>query len=356
MATPGEFTLQAFMNGKMDLSQAEAVADLIASSSGASHNMAMNQMRGGFSKQIAALREKLLQFISMVELELDFSEEDVEFADRARLFKLVEQIHGQLSRLAQSFRVGNALKNGIPVAIIGKPNVGKSTLLNTLLDEEKAIVSEVPGTTRDYIEDVILIEGIAFRFIDTAGLRETKDKVETLGVARTREKIQQASIILYLIDAHDKSTNFKPILHTVKKMIDDGHKQVIYLLNKIDKADDDFNDHPVYGYFDEDDTVIGISAKKDINIERLSRALVDIAKVDDRPGEDVIVNNLRHYEALENAREGLNRVMNGLETGISADLLAQDIRQVLHYLGEITGEITTDEILGNIFRNFCIGK
>jgi len=359
LANPGEFTQRAFLNGKMDLSQAEAVADLIASSSEASHKMAINQMRGGFSGEISELRRQLLDFVSLIELELDFSEEDVEFANRNELEKLVESIQQNVNKLIQSFSTGNALKKGIPVAIIGKPNVGKSTLLNTLLNEEKAIVSEIPGTTRDYIEDIMILNGISFRFIDTAGLRDTKDRIETLGIEKTHERIKQASIILYLIDAHDNTSNFKNILHTVKNLIKEENeyqsKKVIYLLNKIDTFDD-FSEHPVYEYFEEDDTVLTISAKKKLHIDSLIDELIASAHVKKNLNGDVIVNNMRHYEALKHTSEALHRVINGLEEQIASDLLAQDMREAIHYLGEITGEISTDEILGNIFKNFCIGK
>jgi tRNA modification GTPase len=385
-AKPGEFTRRAFLNGKMDLSQAEAVADLIASESAAFHKVVMQQMRGGFSGEIKALRSRLLEFISLVELELDFSEEDVEFADRSELRALLDKIAVTLGSLTGSFALGNALKNGIPVVIAGKPNVGKSTLLNLLLKEEKALVSEIPGTTRDSIEDVIHLEGISFRFIDTAGIRETADKIEIMGIERTMEKIRQAGIILFMAEAGDTGEHINHLLESLQNKPEFEGKRIILLLNKSDLLpghgetategnsaaagktvtsrtgplpETSDNRTVITKHFPslgEKDHVLNISAKTSKGLEELKRLLVSIVQ-QDSPGQgDVIVTNIRHYHALKNAHEAVLRASEGLENQLPGDLLAMDIREVLHYLGEITGEITTDEILGNIFRNFCIGK
>ena len=359
MAKPGEFTQRAFLNGKMDLPQAEAVADLIASSSRAFHKVAVNQMRGGFSKEIKKLREKLLHFVSLVELELDFSEEDVEFADRSELKSLLQSISEMTGSLTKSFSFGNAIRNGIPVVIAGKPNVGKSTLLNSLVSEEKALVSEIPGTTRDSIEDVIHIEGIAFRFIDTAGIRETTQKIEIMGIRRTMEKIRQASVILLMVEATDTPDHINQIIEGLREKPELSGKRIILLLNKSDLPRKENSVKPSGDNFpslDEKDHVVEISAKKGDGLENLKELLVDIVN-EGRPKEDdIVVTNARHYEALKNAHEAVKRAGDGLDGGLPGDLLAIDIREVLHYLGEITGEITTDEILGNIFKNFCIGK
>ena len=354
LAKPGEFTMRAFFNGKMDLSQAEAVADLIASTTEASHKVAVQQMRGGFSNEIKILRDRLLKFISLIELELDFSEEDVEFADRKDLKKLVNEIKELLSRLINSFELGNVIKNGVPVTIIGNPNVGKSTLLNVFLNENKAIVSEIPGTTRDVIEDTINIEGISFRFIDTAGLRETKNKIETLGIEKTYEKINLASIVLLLVDAQDEIENIEYQINNIKKIIND--KKFIVIVNKTDKLNDSELKAKINSLKNNDYSLIEISAKKNVNIDTLTNELIKTVNLSSLNANDVIVTNVRHYEALIKAKENLLRVIQGLDDNISGDFVAMDIRQVLHYLGEITGEITTDEVLGNIFKNFCIGK
>ncbi len=347
LANPGEYTLRAFLNGKLDLSQAEAVADLIASNSEAARKVAMSQLKGGFSDELKNLRAKLVNFVSLIELELDFSEEDVEFADRNELKQLINDISHKINKLVDSFSFGNAIKNGIPVAIVGQPNVGKSTLLNTLLREDKALVSDIAGTTRDSIEDVISINGILFRFIDTAGLRHTDDTIENMGIERTIEKIKNAQIILYLIDT---SINRKPEFYDkIKPFLDD--KKLIIIANKIDKAvislnPSDFNNAEI----------IEISAKHKTNIEQLEEALLKAANMTDFNQNDIIITNTRHYEALKRTSEAAERVIAGLENNISTDLLSFDIREMLHFLGEITGEITNDEILGNIFKNFCIGK
>ena len=355
LAKPGEFTQRAFLNGKMDLSQAEAVADVIASSSAASHRLAMNQMRGGFSKEIQHLRSQLLQFVSLIELELDFGEEDVEFADRSQLVQLSDDIQVIIARLVHSFSVGNVLKNGIPVVIVGETNAGKSTLLNLLLNEDKAIVSEIHGTTRDAIEDIINIHGITFRFIDTAGIRSTNDEVEKMGINRTFRKIDQASIIIWMID----TTHFnKEIEYIADKIVPKTkHKKLIIVFNKIDKISQEEQqilEEEFLPYVPAER--IYLSAKYKKNTENLENALLKAANFPELNSDDVIVTNLRHYEALSKALESIERVKKGLKTNLSGDFIAQDIRECMHYLGEITGEITTDEVLGNIFEKFCIGK
>lgn len=354
LAQPGEFTQRAFLNGKMDLSQAEAVADLIASTSAASHRMALNQMRGGFSDALAKLRTQLLDFVSLVELELDFTEEDVEFADRSQLKQLTTEINELITRLADSFRVGNALKNGIPVALVGETNVGKSTLLNLLLNEEKAIVSDIHGTTRDSIEDSVDINGINFRFIDTAGIRNTKDKVENMGIERTYQKIEQASIVLWLIDCTQVSEHIEWLTDRIAKRAEG--KKIILVFNKIDKIIEDEREILSELFEQFEGERIYISARNKINTDKLQKALVEAAQIPEINSGDVIVNNVRHYEALINAKTAINRVIEGLDSDISGDFLSQDIRECMHYLGEITGQISNDEILGNIFSKFCIGK
>ncbi|MFC2605146.1 MAG: tRNA uridine-5-carboxymethylaminomethyl(34) synthesis GTPase MnmE [Bacteroidota bacterium] len=350
-AQPGEFTMRAFVNGKIDLSQAEAVADLIASTSKAMHKMAIDQMKGGFSVELQKLRGQLLDFVSLIELELDFSEEDVEFADRRKLRVLAVNIEQHIGRLADSFSVGNVLKNGVPVALVGKTNVGKSTLLNVLLNEEKAIVSDIHGTTRDTIEDSVVIDGIVFRFIDTAGIRDTEDEVENLGIRRTFQKIDAATIVLWLVDATEISDIKTDI---VPEDID--RSKTVLVVNKSDMVSADRQKR----IGDIVDTTglkaIFISAKRRTNIDLLQKLLVDTVQLNKIDTNAVIVNNVRHYEALVNARRAIVRVVEGLDTQISGDLLSQDIRECMHYLGEITGQISTDEILGNIFSKFCIGK
>ncbi len=356
-AAPGEFTQRAFFNGKMDLSQAEAVADIISSKTSISHKIAINQMKGGFSAEISRLRQELLYFASLIELELDFGEEDVEFADRSKLKAIIIRVKELADKLAGSFRLGNALKNGIPVAIVGKPNSGKSTLLNALLMEERAIVSEIPGTTRDIIEDTIDIDGIEFRFIDTAGLRETTDIIEAMGIRKTHEKISQASLILLIDEVSDSAMSINKRAESVRKMISESDKRLIILINKTDIAS--ASSQKVLKSqisLDEKDTLLFISAREKTGLEELRLKLGELSMKVKMSSEDVIITNLRHYEALTRVSESLGRVLLGLNEMIPEDLIAIDIRQAIHYLGEITGEITTDEILGNIFRNFCIGK
>lgn len=354
LAQPGEFTQRAFLNGKMDLSQAEAVADLIASSSEASHRMAMNQMRGGFSNELMKLRTRLLNFVSLVELELDFSEEDVEFADRTQLNSLSAEIEQLIVRLSDSFRVGNALKNGIPVALVGETNVGKSTLLNVLLNDEKAIVSDIHGTTRDVIEDIININGITFRFIDTAGIRNTKDKIESMGIERTFQKIEQAAIVLWILDCTQLSEHIEWLTDKIERKAEG--KKIIMVFNKIDKIVEEEREvlNQLFEQFEGER--IYISAKNRLNTDELKEALVKASQLPSLQPGDIVVNNIRHYEALQKALSSIRRVKEGLENGISGDFLSQDIRECMHYLGEITGQISNDEILGNIFGKFCIGK
>ena len=354
LAKPGEFTQRAFLNGKMDLSQAEAVADLIASTSAASHRMALNQMRGGFSSELMKLRTQLLHFVSLIELELDFNEEDVEFADRMQLNNLATTIERLILKLSDSFRVGNALKNGIPVALVGETNVGKSTLLNVLLNEEKAIVSDIHGTTRDVIEDCVNVKGIIFRFIDTAGIRDTKDKIESMGIERTYQKIEQASIVLWILDCTQLSEHIEWL--TDRIAIKAQGKKVILVFNKIDKIA--VEEREILGQFFNqlEGERIYISARERINTDLLQKALINAAQLPEINPGDVVVNNIRHYEALQQAHSAIRRVIEGLESGISGDFLSQDIRECMHFLGEITGQISNDEILGNIFGKFCIGK
>ncbi len=359
-ADAGEFTMRAFHNGKMDLAQAEGVADLIASNSEAAHKLSMQQMRGGFSNEIKKLREKLLNFISLIELELDFSEEDVEFADRSQFKFLLEEINRLIEKLLNSFELGNAIKNGFPVAIAGNTNVGKSTLLNRLLNEEKAIVTDIAGTTRDVIEDVINIQGVEFRFIDTAGIRETKEKVESIGIERTFDQIDKSKIVLLMVDAGQKLDYVLQTIRKVEKRIEDRNKKLLVLLNKVDQVEsaDKLNqiEQSIRESIKTNDEFLRISAKTGQNTEKLIEQLLDAANLDQLRQDDIMVTNARHYEALKRAHESLQRAREGLETGLPTDLLAMDVRDVLHYLGEITGEITTDEILANIFANFCIGK
>lgn len=354
LAEPGEFTRRAFRNGKFDLSQAEAVADLISSSSRASHRVAMNQMRGGFAKKLIDLRDKLLQFVSLIELELDFSEEDVEFANREQLYLLTQEIGEEIDKLVHSFRLGNAIKSGIPVAIIGETNAGKSTLLNLLLNEEKAIVSDIHGTTRDVIEDIMNIGGVTFRFIDTAGIRQTSDTIESMGIERTFRKIEQASIVLWMIDLTTPREKIESLAKSIVPKTEGKH--LVLLFNKADLIPGEQraeleNILPEVG-----DDRLFISARQHYNTDRLQELLVKAAAIPSISEEDVIVTNLRHYEALTKALEAILRVKEGLEIGITHDFLSQDIRECMFHLGEITGQISTDEILGNIFSKFCIGK
>jgi tRNA modification GTPase len=351
MAQPGEFTLRAFLNGKLDLSQAEAVADLIASKSSTSHQVAMQQMRGGFSSQIRTLRQNLVDFASLIELELDFSEEDVEFADRADLKKLVNTIQRIVQRLIDSFEVGNVIKNGIPVAIVGKPNAGKSTLLNALLEEERAIVSDIPGTTRDVIEDEMNIDGVQFRFIDTAGIRETNDIIESIGVEKTYEQIKLSSIAIYLFDAHEiTSSELKLIVNDITPHL--HNSQLVLVANKIDKEDAEY----IKKEFAEFPGMLFISAKEGTGIEEFKQHLVHLFDSRTVNITETIVTNVRHAEALRHTNSALIKVLEGLNQNVSGDFLAMDIRQALHHLGTITGEISSDDLLANIFSRFCIGK
>lgn len=353
-ALPGEYTQRAFLNGKMDLSQAEAVADLIASTSAGMHKLAINQMRGGFSNELTKLRSQLLDFTSLIELELDFSEEDIEFADRTNLKQLATNIEQLIHKLADSFSVGNAIKNGIPVAIIGETNAGKSTLLNLLVGEERAIVSDIHGTTRDVIEDTINLSGITFRFIDTAGIRETNDTIESLGIERTFQKLRQASIVLWVIDLTSPSEQIEELAQTIIPQTEG--KKVILVFNKSDllSPEELAIKQELLGKVPADR--LYISAKQQANTEILKQYLIQAAALPEVSQNDVIVTNVRHYEALTKAHEAILRVINGLEMNISGDFLSQDIRECMHYLGEITGQISNDEILGNIFGKFCIGK
>jgi tRNA modification GTPase len=354
MAAPGEFSRRAFMNGKMDLSQAEAVADLIASTSAANHRVALQQMRGGFSKELDALRADLLHFVTLVELELDFSEEEVEFADRKDLRDLASKMEKHLHKLVDSFKLGNALKNGIPVAIVGETNAGKSTLLNQLLNEEKAIVSAIHGTTRDTIEDTVNLGGMTFRFIDTAGLRKTDDEIEKMGIERTYQKIEQAQIILWVIDSTQVTEHIEWMAGKIMPRVEG--KNLLVIFNKSDKISKE-EQVVLNGLFKHFSTTrIHLSAKKGENIDHLRAKLLEIAGLPELERQDVVVTNLRHYESLNLAHQAVLRVQNGLETNLSSEFISQDIRECLHYLGQITGLITNDEVLHNIFRHFCIGK
>lgn len=355
LAAPGEFSQRAFLNGKMDLSQAEAVADLIASSSAASYRIALSQMKGGFSAELVKLRSDLLHITSLLELELDFSEEDVEFADRLELRRIAGNIEALLNRLCDSFALGNVIKNGVPVAIVGNTNVGKSTLLNALLNEDKAIVSDIAGTTRDVIEDTIVMNGITFRFIDTAGIRSTEDEVENIGIGRTFAKIGQARIVLLLTDLSRGVECFENYYRQVKEKLATDARLLI-VLNKTDRVDDLLTPQETIRLFTAGEEIIPVSAKNGTNLDFLIRELVDTVNLHSLHSGDVIVSNARHYEALSHARTAVRRVITGLESGLSGEFVSQDIRECLHYLGEITGDITTDEVLGNIFKHFCIGK
>jgi tRNA modification GTPase len=361
MAQAGEFTLRAFLNGKLDLSQAEAVADLIASDNEASHQIAMQQMRGGFSNEIAKLREELLNFASLIELELDFAEEDVEFADRTQFRQLLERIEFVLKRLIESFAVGNVIKNGIPVAIVGEPNVGKSTLLNALLNEERAIVSDIAGTTRDTIEDELVINGIGFRFIDTAGIRETKDVVESIGIQKTFEKIEQAQVVLYLVDSSVTLSCHPELVEgtvdILKKEIDIIKnkyplKTVLVIFNKMDLMSTDV----ISNLKSQISNSLFVSAKQKTAIDELKNKLLSFVNTGSLHNNETIVTNTRHYDSLLKALEEIQKVRFGMDNNVSSDLMAIDIKQALYYFGEITGEVTNDELLGNIFANFCIGK
>ncbi len=362
-AKAGEFTLRAFLNGKMDLSQAEAVADLIASDSEASHQLALQQMRGGFSNKIKELRDELIHFASLIELELDFAEEDVEFADRQQFTNLVQRIKTTLKQLVDSFAVGNVLKEGVPVAIIGEPNVGKSTLLNALLNEDRSIVSDIAGTTRDVIEDELVLDGIRFRFIDTAGIREAQDEIEKIGIKKTYEKIGEAKVVIFLIDAcalsqtakchtaqHDEVLQkFETELKNIATKYPD--KKILIVVNKIDKID-----RKDYQIDTQKYPLIEISAKQKTGIDTLVNELTSLVQTGQLGTNDIIVSNARHYHALNQALQSILQVEEGIQSNLSTDLLTIDIRATLQSLGEITGEISTDDLLDNIFRNFCIGK
>ena len=352
MATAGEFTLRAFLNGKLDLSQAEAVADLIASNSKASHQVAMQQMRGGFSSDLKVLRQDLLNFASLIELELDFAEEDVSFADRDDFRELLSKVSRLLKSLIASFAMGNVLKNGIPIAIVGAPNVGKSTLLNALLNDDKAIVSEIAGTTRDAIEDELIINGVCFRFIDTAGIRETKDVVENIGIKKTFENIEKAQLVLYLVDA-TKIENTTLEIDEIQRKYPD--KRIITIINKSDLILETEHLKPACGR-QAQNSKLYISAKHKTGIDALIKVLTDLSFTGKLATNQTIVSNARHFDALNQALNSINEVSTGLENQLSSDLLSIDIRQALYFLGEITGEVTNDDLLGNIFANFCIGK
>ncbi|NBW28627.1 MAG: tRNA uridine-5-carboxymethylaminomethyl(34) synthesis GTPase MnmE [Flavobacteriaceae bacterium] len=361
MANPGEFTLRSFLNGKMDLSQAEAVADLISSDNEASHQIAMQQMRGGFSNEIMKLRQELLNFASLIELELDFAEEDVAFADRTQFKDLLNRIEFVLKRLIDSFAVGNVIKNGIPIAIVGEPNVGKSTLLNSLLNEERAIVSEIAGTTRDTIEDELVIGGIGFRFIDTAGIRDTEDFVESIGIKKTFEKIEQAQVVLYLVDGTRLTVDEKidSILVEVGKTRNQfPQKPILIIINKMDLISPEIISKINFKLTTNNQqlTSIYISAKEKIGVDDLKNKLLSYVNTGALKNNETIVTNTRHYDSLLKALEEIQKVNFGLQTNISSDLIAIDIREALYHFGMITGEVTNDELLGNIFANFCIGK
>ena len=357
LAEAGEFTKRAFLNGKLALNQAEAVADLIASDSKASHQVALQQMRGGFTSEIEDLRQELLNFASLIELELDFSEEDVEFADRSQFEQLLKRIKTTLQTLIQSFSAGNAIKNGIPVAIVGKPNAGKSTLLNTLLNEERAIVSDIAGTTRDTIEETLHIDGFTFRFIDTAGIRDTQDKIEAIGVEKAKEKIKKAQLILYLYNEKENTTD--EVIHFVTE---NYHKEAKFILlhNKIEDLQEVITpfDNEILASIPEEYifSQLKISAKENINIDELKKILSLYVKNLSPSAGNTIITNIRHYEALNNALQALEKVEEGMQIRLSGDLLAIDIRETLYHLGSITGAVSNNELLGNIFSRFCIGK
>ncbi len=363
MAEPGEFSKRAFLNGKLDLAQAEAVADLISSETEAAHRIAMQQMKGGFSAELKVMRDDLLNLVSLMELELDFSEEDVEFADRSQLTQLLSAVSARVTQLIESFSLGNVIKNGVPTAIVGATNTGKSTLLNTLVGEERAIVSNIHGTTRDVIEDTMNLGGITFRFIDTAGIRETKETIEIIGIERTYQKLRSASVVILVLDA-SRPENIDDSLHNLVGKIS-SRQQLIILLNKMDEiapSDVDVFVEKIKDLCVADTlspiAVLPISAKKGLNVDALRNTLVESqgALSNSASGSGTLVTNVRHYQALMDAQIALDRVEDGLASGIPTDLVAQDIREALYHLGSIVGEINTEEILGNIFGRFCIGK
>ncbi len=349
LAQPGEFTQRAFLNGRLDLSQAEAVADLIDSTNSASHRLAVGQLRGGYSEELKTLRDKFVELASLMELELDFSDEDVEFADRTQLQNLVETLANKVSVLCNSFRLGNAIKTGVPVAIIGSPNVGKSTLLNALLQEERAIVSDIPGTTRDTIEDTLNLDGIAFRFVDTAGLRQSDDQIETVGIQRSYRAAEQAQIILYVAEADQKVSDLQDSLSALAEQVPLQSKHLFVLRNKIDSCAAAV-ETPMLPY-----PQLLISAKQGQGLDTLRKTLVEMVR-HELPQSDVLVTNVRHYEALQQVRDALARVRQGLEMSLTADLVLIDIREALYDLGQITGQVTTTDLLTTIFSRFCIGK
>ena len=350
-ASPGEFTRRAFANGRIDLSQAEAVADVIEAQSRAAHHVAMSQMRGRYSDELRSLREKLLHFTALIELELDFSEEDVTFADRSEVTKLAREIHTLIGRLADSYREGNAIKGGIPVAIVGQTNAGKSTLLNALLRDDRALVSDIHGTTRDTIEDTVIMSGTLFRFIDTAGIRQSNDAVERMGIQRTWQAIDKANIVLWVVDVTSADTS---MAHDILTHCDG--KALIAVLNKTDLDDDVAARSELNHLLPQGTPVVAISAKCDADIEALRDLIVKTTSVPHVDSDAVIVTNARHYQALTRARDAIARAIDGLDSGLSGDLLDQDIRECLHWLGEITGAITTESILQEVFSHFCIGK
>ena len=347
LAEPGEFTRQAFLNGKLNLSQAEAVADLIDSTNAAAHSLAVSQLRGGYAKELETLRQQLIDLAALLELELDFSDEDVEFADRSRLQSLVSQTHTRVETLRQSFHMGNALKRGIPVAIIGRPNAGKSSLLNALLHDSRAIVSDIPGTTRDTIEETFVIEGMPFRIIDTAGLRHSDDPIETLGIQRTINTVAQADIVLYVHDATQSYSQALADLQELQDTLSLKDKHLFIVNNKIDLP---LASDPTAGQG------ISLSAKEGYGLETLTASLVKVARNDINKAPDIILTNARHYDALGHVSQALQHVAQGLTDGLTADLVVIDLRDALHHLGTITGQVTTDEVLGTIFSRFCIGK
>ncbi len=354
IAQAGEFTLRSFLNGKMDLSQAEAVADLISSDNEASHQIAMQQMRGGFSNELAQLRQELLNFASLIELELDFAEEDVAFADRIQFKELVIRIEFVLKRLIDSFAVGNVIKNGIPVAIVGEPNVGKSTLLNALLNEERAIVSEIAGTTRDTIEDELVIGGIGFRFIDTAGIRDTEDVIESIGIKKTFEKIEQAQVVLFLVDGFQLMVDggLETLSIEIEKIKNQFPlKPLITIINKSDKLN-----KTQLATINHQPSTLFLSAKNKTGIDELKKTLLSFVNTGALRNNETIVTNTRHYDSLLKALDEMQKVKFGLQTNLPSDLMAIDIKEALYHFGMITGEVTNDELLGNIFANFCIGK
>ncbi|MFY8214049.1 MAG: tRNA uridine-5-carboxymethylaminomethyl(34) synthesis GTPase MnmE [Flavobacterium sp.] len=357
MADPGEFTLRAFLNGKIDLSQAEAVADLISSTNEASHQLAIQQMRGGFSNELQALRTELLNFASLIELELDFAEEDVAFADRTEFNALINRIALVLKRLIDSFAIGNVIKNGIPVAIVGEPNVGKSTLLNALLNEDRAIVSAIAGTTRDTIEDELVIEGVGFRFIDTAGIRQTTDEVESIGIQKTFEKIEQAQVVLYLFESFKFKVSGLAYRTEIEKLMQDyPNKQLVVVINKIDLITAAQMQEIQHQLASIEVSPILLSAKNKEGVEELKNQLTSLVNTGALRNNETIVTNTRHYDALLKALDEIQKVQYGIQTHLSSDLLAIDIREALYQFGLITGQVSNDELLGNIFANFCIGK